>query len=123
MTSPLAQSIVGTPPYNPFLIKNKDRSIEIHLADKPPTSLANTALFGTSADNSNIAAGRYYKTSNNLPWGLNLPVTFDYVTETTPINSGYLFFVNWAQSGGVNYPDWYTNKAGYRNTDYIYQGK
>lgn len=123
MASPLAQSIVGTAPFNPFLIKNKDRSIEIHLADKPPTSLANTALFGTSADNSSITAGRYYKTSNNLPWGLNLPVAFDYVTETTPINVGYLFFVNWAQSGGVNYPDWYTGKSGYRNTNYIYQAK
>ncbi len=120
-TTPVPLASVGTAPYNPFLIKNKDRSIEIHLADKLPTSLANTALFGTSSDNSSIAAGRYYKTSNNLPWALNLPVPFEYTNEKTPVIQGYKYFPDWAQSAGVLYTDWYSNKPGYRETIKIFQ--
>jgi len=119
-TTPLSQASVGTAPYNPFLIKNRDRTVEIHLADMAPTALANTALFGTSSDNSNVAAGRYYKTAKNLPWALNLPVAFEYTIENTPIIEGYVYFPDWAQSSGTLYTDWYTNKSGYRIADKIY---
>ena len=120
LTSPLAQSVVGSPPYNVFLIKNMQRSTEIHLADFPPTSLADPGLFGTGNDDSKPAAGRYYKTSNNLPWVLNLPVKYDYTAERIPVIQGYNHFATWAQSAGVQYPDWYGNSAGYRNSGKIY---
>jgi len=111
---------VGTAPYNPFLIKNLQRAIEIHLPDRVPTSLADPGLFGTGDDNSNPASGRYYKTNTNLPWAINLPQPFDYTWEQVQVISGYLFFGTWAESAGASYPDWYMNLGGYRNASMIY---
>ena len=121
LASPLALSVVGTPPYNPFLIKDMARAVEIHLADHPPTSLANTGLFGTGSDDSNPLTGRYYKTSGNLPWALSLPVKFDYTSEQIPIIQGYNHFAAWSQSSGTQYTDWYLNRTGYRNSSKIFQ--
>ena len=118
--SPVLQSAMGSPPYNPFLIKNMTRNIEIHLADHIPTSLANTALFATGADNTIPSLGRYYKTANNLPWALNLPVKFDYVVEKAPVIQGYNYFADWSESTGVTFTDWYTNKTGYRTKNKIF---
>jgi LruC domain-containing protein len=116
---PLAQA--GTPPYNPFLIVNQERGREVHLPNKPPTSLADAGLFGTGEDNSIPSSGRYYKTKNNLPWGLEIPYKFEYPVEKAQVLSAYLHFAEWAQSGGSSYPDWYVSKPGYRNTSLIYQ--
>ncbi len=118
--SPQSQSAVGAPPYNPFLIKNMSRQVEIHLPDHLPTALADQSLFGTSDDASNPSAGKYYKTSTNLPWGINIPVKFDYTWEKVQILSGHLNFGNWAESGGALYPDWYKNLPGYRDANNIY---
>jgi len=116
---PLAQA--GTPPYNPFLIVNKIRGREIHLPDFPPTSLADQALFGTENDNSEPANNRYYKTSNNLPWALDISGNFDYPIERVPIIEAYLHFAAWAESSGIIYPAWYSNASGNRNNAYIFQ--
>ncbi len=78
------------------------------------------ALFGTWADDSNPSAGKYYQTSNNLPWALDLPVAFDYPVEQVEIINAYNHFVEWAESAGVSYPEWYGNTAGYRNDANIY---
>ncbi len=118
--TPQSQSAVGTPPYNPFLIKDMSRPVEIHLPDRVPTALADRSLFGTANDNSDPASGRYYKSSTNLPWGINIPVKFDYTWERVQILSGHLHFGTWAESGGVQYPDWYKNLAGYRDATNIY---
>ena len=115
------QASVGTAPYNPFIVKDQQRDVEIHLADKAPTDLANTGLFGTGQDDSNVGSGKYYKTENNLPWALDVSSTFEYPVEGEDIIDGYLKFVDWAQSGGTNFTDWYTNtSAGYRNNAVIY---
>jgi LruC domain-containing protein len=120
LTQPVQLSVLGTPPYNPFIIVNKQRGREIHLPDQAPTDLANPALFGTSNDNSIPLTGRYYKTANNLPWALNIVEKFNYPTEKSKIIHGYLKFANWAQSGGIQYKDWYKSSTGYRNTSLIY---
>ena len=121
LAAPVVLSSIGSPPFNPFLIVDMDREKEIHLADHVPTSLAGTSFFGTGSDNSNPAAGRYYKTNNNLPWALNLPSTFDYLYETVPVIQGYNHFATWAQSSGTQFPDWYSNSAGYRVSSNIFQ--
>ncbi len=121
LAAPLLMSVAGTPPFNPFLIRNMDRSVEVHLADHMPTSLADPSLFGTSADNSNPALGRYYKSAGSLPWALDIPSKFDYSVEKSPILQGYLKFADWSQSSGVHYPDWFTNHTGYRQQGYIFQ--
>ncbi|MFN4299689.1 MAG: LruC domain-containing protein [Thermaurantimonas sp.] len=107
--------------FNPFIFSNLTRGREIHLPDKAPTSLANTALFGTGDDDSNPSAGRYYKNKQNLPWAIHIPGTFDYPIEKTPITSAHLKFSQWAMSSGMLFPDWYLNLSGYRDNTKIYQ--
>ncbi|MBI3883727.1 MAG: LruC domain-containing protein, partial [Sphingobacteriales bacterium] len=78
-------------------------------------------LFGTSSDNSNTNANRYYVTkTNGLPWAINVPVKFNYPTERTDINAAYSKFASWVQSNGNTYANWYTNQSGYINSSNVY---
>jgi LruC domain-containing protein len=106
--------------FNPFIIANSTRGREVHLPDYPPTSLIDDSYFGTGDDASNPAAGIYYKTANNLPWGIEIPEQFDYPIEGVDIVLAHLKFAEWAMSGGSNYPQWYQNQTGYRNSANIY---
>ena len=105
--------------FNPFIFINGDRGREVHFADYPPTSLMNTELFGTATDDSNPITGRYYKNTNNLPWGIDIIHDFIYMQEKQAIINGYNKFSDWAESGGTDYPDWYKNQDGYRNDQYL----
>ena len=118
---PVGLGTLGNPPYNPFIFVDGDRGREVHLVDHAPTDLANVDYFGTGDDDSNPAQGRYYKTKGNLPWALNLIEHFDYPVEKVEILNAYNHFGEWAESNGVQYPDWYKDKAGYRNPENIYQ--
>ncbi len=120
LTTPKTPLQVGSPPYNPFLIVNKNRGVEVHLPGYPPTSLVNTALFGTEDDNTNLATANYYKSNLNLPWGMNLPSSFVYPIEKSPITVGHLKFGSWAQSNGYSFMDWYEDKLGYRDNTKLY---
>ena len=119
-TEPISISIIGTPPYNPFIVVNQSRGTEVHLPNKPPTDKANTALFRTLDDTSDPPTGRYYKTINNLPWAINISDQFAYPIETAFITSAHLKFASWAESSGTIYKDWYKNLPGYRNNANIY---
>lgn len=105
--------------FNPFIVVNQDRGVEVHLPDYPPTIL-HTASFGTFEDDSNPGIGRYYKTEANLFWAINIPETFDYPNEKQIITGAYNYFAAWATSGGTSYPDWYKDLPGYRNNSAIY---
>lgn len=113
-------SDLGTSPYNPFIIANQQRGYEIHLSGQANTSLADESIFGTDQDDSDINSSKYYQTTNNLPWAIHLPVGFDYPEETVSIEQAHLKFVEWAESGGSSYPDWYLNEPGYRNSNLVY---
>jgi LruC domain-containing protein len=106
--------------FNPFLVVNQQRGIEVHLPDKPPTDLADTKLLGTGDDNSIPANDRFYKTDKNLPWAINIPVVFTWPIEKEDITHAYNHFADWAESSGELYPDWYEDKPGYRNNDVLY---
>lgn len=114
-------SQLGIPPYNPFIIIDKNRSMEVHLPDHAPTSLADQAVLGTGHDSSIAASGRYYKSSNNLPWAINIVERFDYPVEKAEIPTAYLKFADWAESSGTVFTDWFKDQEGYRNATYIYQ--
>ncbi len=120
-TTPQLQSTLGNPPFNPFLVQNKNRGVEIHLADMEPTALANRALLGTNADKSNPTNGAYYRTSNRLPWAIQIPDDFEYAIEKVQIINAHQKFAAWATSGGTAFKDWYFNKPGYRNVGNIYR--
>lgn len=111
---------VGLPPYNPFIFINKERGKEVHLPGYAPTALANPVYFGTEDDDTNLASGKYYKSKTNLPWGMHLPEQFSYPQEKKVILDAHLVFGQWVQSSGFSYMDWYQNKQGYRDTQYIY---
>jgi LruC domain-containing protein len=120
---PLEPSLVGTPPYNPFLIINKDRTREVHLVNFPPTGKASPAFFGTLDDRSIPAQGKYYRTINKLPWVINMLDGFVIPNEGTQISKAYTKFNDWAESGGTVYSDWYKNFPGYRDADYLKPSK
>ncbi len=106
--------------FNPFLIVDKDRSVEVHLPYYPPTDLANQNLLGTGEDASNPGANKYYVTATNLPWAIHIYEKFDYPIEKQDIVNVHLKFAEWATSGGVLFPNWYQNLNGYRNVSLIY---
>ncbi len=118
---PVALESIGVPPYNPFVIVNQDRGHEIHLPDHAPTDLADLSLLNTMRDDSDPGSGRYYKTSNNLPWGIKIIEQFDYPVEKAEIINAHLKFSDWAQSGGTISTDWFKDINGYRNNSNIYQ--
>jgi LruC domain-containing protein len=119
-TNPIPLNVLGVPPYNPFIIVNQLRGVEVHLPNKAPTSLADLSLLGTGHDNSIPESGRYYKTQNNLPWGINIIERFDYPNEKTEVIAAHLHFAEWAESGGYLFTDWYHDASGYRDDSKIY---
>ncbi len=120
-TNPVDPDDLGSAPYNPFIIVDKNRDYEVHLPDMPNTDLADVDLFGKRDDNSDVNVNRYYKTEGNLPWAINIAEGFDYPIEKTAIIDAHLKFAAWAESGGTEFPDWYKDKSGYRNSANIYQ--
>ena len=118
-SEPQLSENLGTPPYNPFIFVNQDRSREVHLAEHPPTSLAaETAYFGSGDDNSDVSG--YYKTYNNLPWALDIVETLSYPLERVTIDEAHNYFIGWAQTSGSNYSDWFKDKPGYRIPENLY---
>lgn len=117
---PINPTNLGQAPFNPFIFVNGTRGREIHMKNNEPTDLVDATLFNTGQDASSTSTGLYYKTSNNLPWGVNIIEGFDYPIEKTVIIDAYNYFSNWAESGGNQYPNWYSDDAGYRNDENIY---
>jgi LruC domain-containing protein len=115
------QSSYGAAPFNPFIFIDQERGKEVHLLDFVPTDLVNPSYFGIWEDRSVPSAGAYYKTESNLPWAIEIPVTFDYPIETIDILLTHLKFAEWASSGGTVFQDWYLDLPGYRNQQNIYQ--
>jgi len=120
LTEPVSPTLLGTPPFNPFIIINGNRNREVHLPDQPPTDKVDGSDFGTYDDNSKPSQGRYYRTTSNLPWAMNIAEKFDYPIEKTAINTAYNNFINWAMSSGSTNADWYKNLPGYRVASKIY---
>ena len=114
------QASIGTPPFNPFIFVDQERGYEIHLKDQPPTDLVDPDYFDTFDDASNPTSGLYYVSETGLPWAIEVPVNFKYPIEKDDILTAHLKFATWAQSSGVDYPDWYMDEPGYRNSSNIY---
>ena len=109
------------PNFNPFIIVDLNRGVEVHLPDYPPTDLADQNVFTTFDDDSDPTIPKYYKTVGNLPWAINIPVSFEYPIEKSDITTVYLKFAEWAESGGTLSQDWYSIETSeYRNSSLIY---
>ena len=105
--------------FNPFIVKDQDRGIEIHLPNYAHSNLADESYFGTFHDDTNPPS-KYYLTETNLPWAIHIPAQFDYPVEKQIILGAYLHFADWAQGDGIDFADWYKDLPGYRNASGIY---
>jgi len=119
-SSSLTASDFSLETWNPFMIVNHDRGIEVHLSNHLPTDLANLGLFGTADDDTNPLIGKYYKTSNNLPYVIDITETYTWPIEKVSIDNSYLHFIEWASTSGIDFEDWFQDKTGYRNTENLY---
>jgi LruC domain-containing protein len=108
--------------------KSGNRGKEVHLPDFIPSSLIDTKYFGMYNDNSGTPKSggegtNYFRTPKNLPWAIEIIQGFDYLIERTPVNNGYNYFIDWAESKGEKNKDWYKDLENYRNKDKIYPHK
>ena len=93
-----------------FIFKTSDRTAEIHLPGKPPTPYANTSLFGTGQDASDLTSGNTYRTENGLPWAIEVVTsnkTFKHPLEKEKVSIAYTSFNTWATSLGTKSSTWY----------------
>ncbi|MCD6179815.1 MAG: LruC domain-containing protein, partial [Bacteroidales bacterium] len=118
--TPIPFAQFGVAPFNPFIIVNQERGREIHMANYSPTDLADLSYFGQYNDDSDAGTEKYYKTIDNLPWVINIPTQFDYPIEKSSVDQAHLKFIDWVESSGSLFNDWYLEQADYRNPDYIY---
>jgi LruC domain-containing protein len=110
-TRGLALSEMGNLPFNPFIIINKTRGREAHLAGYTPTQKVDLGYFKTGNDNTNPTQGIYYKTTTNLPWGVSFLEQFDYPAEGKVMNTAFTSFIPWVLSGGTASNNWYKDSS------------
>lgn len=110
-TRPLLRSELGTVPFNPFIIINRERGREAHLAGCTPTEKADLRYFKSGFDNTDPSKGIYYKSTSNLPWAISFGDNFNYPAETNSINAAYPNFTKWSQSNGTTYNNWYKDST------------
>ena len=114
-------TFTNAPLYNPFLFRTVDPGLtpglEVHLPGRPPTSNADTTLFGTEDDGTVPGKGPYYVSNNKngragYPWALDIPQGWKWPTEKTDIVTAYPNFAAWVQSGGTLQTTWYLSPNG-----------
>ncbi len=112
--------------FNPYLIKgdtgswNQDRTIEIHLPNRVPSSKMTSSLWGRGQDASKPGESKYYKTTNNLPWAIETYGNIPHMQEKKEISTGFLHFLEWAESNGASFSNWFENNSGHRNNSNLY---
>jgi LruC domain-containing protein len=111
--TPITTAALGTAPFNPFLIINKDRKKEIHLPLKPTTNYPKTTTIPTGVTVKDSDGD--FKTPTGLPWAINISGAYRAPKEKVLITNAYNHFAAWATSGGTNKSDWFLDKSGYRN--------
>lgn len=113
--TPVNQSDITMASFNFFIVVDA-RGKEIHL---PGYSTTNKFSASFAAAGS-LHPSDMFKYSDGMMWGLMFPDSFAYPSEKSSIIDAYTHFAAWATSGGTQNPDWYTNKADYRNQELIY---
>lgn len=119
--APVTRKVLGFGPFNPFIFIGGIRGKEVHLPGFLPTDAANKAFLGSGDDGTDPAKGKYYKTESNLPFAINVPVTFEYPLERVSIIEGYLKFDKWAENHGNSFSNWYRDNPGFRDNTYIFK--
>lgn len=120
ISTPVNPSDISMDNFNFFIIVNNKGSVyrgkEVHLPGFSYTSKMDESLILGKQ----LHPSDKFKFSDGMMWGIMLPVVFEYPFEFKAVNSAYLKFEEWAQSGGINYTDWYIDNSGYRDYLNIY---
>lgn len=115
------RSQMGNAPYNPYIFATFDRGREVHLPNHHPSSRADQNRFGQGDDDSNLYDfSKTYKTSDSMPWALNMPYSWLHPTSGDNIVNVYADYRQWAESGGLTSSDWYTKNY---NSNRVYIGE
>ncbi|APZ46376.1 hypothetical protein BW723_08730 [Polaribacter reichenbachii] len=110
--TPITTAALGTAPFNPFLIVNKNRLKEVHLPTKATTYYPTTTTIETSGDVKDSDGD--FKSPTGLPWAINITGEYRAPKEKVIITEAYNYFAKWATSGGTTKKDWFLDKNGYR---------
>ena len=98
---------------NVFIANNSRNSStgrsEVHLVGYDATDKIDENLIN-GVKGSKLSLLDPFKSINNEPWALSVPVSFDYPLESKNIKVVYPKFANWALSGGLLDLDWYLEK-------------
>jgi len=117
-TNPISTATLGVAPFNPFLIVNKVREKEIHL---PYMNLTSLGKQSQDFNGVNRDADGNFISDNGFPWAISIIHDFKVPKEKVDITEAYNFFSSWAESGGIDFLDWYKDNPGNRNEDLIDQ--
>lgn len=104
-----------------YLRINQEVGRELHKPGHQFTSLIDLSLLGDGDDDTSPALDKYYKTTDNLPWVLEIPVEWEYPKENIEITKAYPKFKDFAQ-GHSNSP-WYTDTDGNKVHKHLYKKK
>lgn len=115
-TEPIDTNEIGTAPFNPFIVANRNRNIEIHLPNKSVTDLGTE---GNNITGVNSDPDGNYIANTGLPWAISIAHDFKSPKDGISILSAYNFFEIWATSGGTESIDWYKDTEGNRNDNLL----
>jgi LruC domain-containing protein len=113
-TEPISTSDLGVAPFNPFIIVDGNREKEVHLPYRNTTTLG---LYNSQTDDGSSDYDGNYVSDSGYPWAISIIHDFKVPKENVNITDAYNFFVNWAESGGLQFNDWYKDNPGNRNID------
>ncbi|KZN66743.1 LruC domain-containing protein [Pseudoalteromonas luteoviolacea] len=99
-----------------FIFRTADRTIEVHMADYPPTDLFDQTRFGKVDDTSDANSNRYFRTADNLPWALTVSEEWNYPREYIDVLWAYPDYETWVESSGEQAQNWYLTSD--RDTHY-----
>lgn len=91
-----------------FLFRSWDRSLEVHMADYPPTDLFDQSRLGKKDDTSNPELNRYFRTQDNLSWALTISDDWNYPREYIDVVWAYPDYETWVETSGEQAKDWYS---------------
>jgi LruC domain-containing protein len=102
-----------------YLRINQEPGRELHKPGQPYTSLIDLNMLGDGDDDTKAGINKYYKTTDNLPWVLEIPTEWEYPREGTDITKAYPKFKAFAQ--GDSQEAWYTEGNGNKVAEHIYK--
>jgi len=117
-SSAQANSTISTL-YDPFIFATSNRfhgnnfatppgrGWEMHLADVPATEQVNNSFFQTGQDTTDTSSDRYYKTSNNLPWAMEVGTEWKHPYSGVDLLQAYPDFEGHITSNKADNLDWY----------------